>query len=279
MTTNRHVLLWVFLGISGPQICFAQFSPGELSHGHEQLSGMENCTQCHEVARTISNKKCLSCHKDVKAAVDARRGLHSSVTAQQCSACHKEHKGRDARITLIDPKGFDHNVTGFVRTGKHASTDCANCHNRKNIRNPALLAIIAAEGHDTYRGLTRMCVSCHEDKHDNTVGKECQNCHEPSGWSPAKLYDHSTARFKLVGKHTIVECKKCHTGIALKQSGKPLFFTANNHDDCTPCHVSPHRKQFSPNACASCHSPEDWMIPQPGMKLNHDATGFSLEGR
>jgi len=273
----RHAV--VLLGIVVQQTTFAQFSPGELSRAHEQLEGMKNCTRCHEVGATISGAKCLTCHNEIQASLDAKRGYHFNVSSQQCIACHKDHLGKDSRITKFDAKTFDHAQTGFLRKGKHGSTECANCHAKKNIADPAVLAILSKNGRSTYLGLSQDCLSCHTDKHNGTVGRDCSKCHGTTAWSPVAGFDHTKTKFVLDGRHARVACARCHTSLEAKEKNTLLLFTTKNFEDCSPCHATPHGKELSAKACASCHTPEDWKIQRAGAKFNHDLTAFKLVGR
>ena len=257
----------------------AQFSPGELSLAHQHLNGMKNCLECHDAANEITGKKCLLCHKEIQTSLAERRGYHFKVSAQQCIACHREHKGTNNSLAAVDKRTFDHNLTGFVRTGRHATTECSTCHAKKNIVDPQVLEKITRSGRQTYRGLTQACARCHEDRHNNTVGANCQSCHSQNGWSPVSNFDHSRSQFALAGKHTTVPCGKCHRDIDARDRTKPLLFTTMSHDDCTPCHTSRHKKDLAARECSSCHTPEDWRIPKAGATFNHTLAAFRLVGR
>jgi hypothetical protein len=82
-----------------------------------------------------------------------------------------------------------------------------------------------------------------------------------------------------VGKHATVPCGKCHRDMVTKDKTRPLLFTTVNHDDCTPCHTSLHKKDLVARECKSCHTPEDWRIPKEGATFNHTLASFKLVGR
>ncbi len=258
---------------------FAQFSPGELSHAHRQWEGINNCLQCHETGKEISGKKCLTCHAEIRNSLERKRGYHFNVSSQPCVACHKEHLGRDAQTVVFDPRSFDHARTGFVRTGKHASLRCEDCHTTRLLRDAEVKALVAKTGRETFLGLGSTCVSCHEDRHAKTVGAECQKCHSTSAWSPASSFDHTRAAFALAGKHATVACSKCHTSLEQRTAGRPVLFATKEFGDCTPCHASPHRAGFSQQTCRSCHSTEGWHVRTSAGKFNHDLTAFKLVGK
>lgn len=253
---------------------FAQFSPGPLIRGHEKLEGMSHCTDCHEVGKEISGVKCLACHTEIKKELTAKRGYHFAVSEKNCVACHKDHLGKDAQITLVDRVRFDHSKTGFTLTGKHASKKCEDCHTARFIK----VAEIAKKGRKTSLGLNSACVSCHEDVHRGTVGTECNSCHVTTAWKPAPLFDHSRTEFALLGKHRDVGCDKCHNVATTGIDPKMPILATKSFADCTPCHASPHNVKFSSQLCGSCHVPTGWRDVREA-RFNHDITGFRLLGK
>lgn len=257
----------------------SQFSPGDLSRAHKDLEGTTKCATCHEVGKEISGRKCLACHTEVQGALDAKRGFHFNVSGTKCTTCHKEHLGRDAQATVFQKETFDHVATGFALTGKHTSTKCEACHQRKNIRSPQVLEMLARTPRNTFLGLNTACISCHADRHAGRVGEQCQTCHSTAGWTPATGFDHVRTSFPLSGKHANVECAKCHTAIKPGKSGEHVMFSTQAFSDCTPCHTSPHASSaFSSQQCQSCHTPEGWRGGTP-KSFNHEMTSFKLVGR
>jgi len=95
--------------------------PGEVTRAHVKQE--ENCANCHD--RTNARKQsalCLDCHKDVAADVRERHGYHGRMTnagVGECSACHTEHKGREADIVQLGRAQFDHRLTDFALEGVH----------------------------------------------------------------------------------------------------------------------------------------------------------------
>ncbi len=257
---------------------WGQFSPGELSRPHKQLEGINNCLKCHEQGKEITGIKCLDCHGEIKAAIAAKHGYHFNVSSQKCVACHKEHLGRDAQTVIFNRNTFDHSLTGFQRTGKHASVRCEDCHKTSNIKDPDVLSIVRSTNRQTFLGLSRDCASCHNRKHGNKL-EDCQSCHSTAGWSQVKGFDHSTTWFVLRGNHATVECRQCHTDLAAKENRAQLLFATKPFGDCAPCHLSPHSSGFSRQSCNSCHTPEGWRNAGPGGRFNHDLTAFRLTGK
>ncbi len=119
------VLLW-------PTLLWAQglggfVSPGPLAHDHADLDRLTKCTQCHEPGAGVTATRCLACHDNVQAQIDARRGFHANLD-ENCQRCHDDHRGRDFVLVQLDEETFNHQSTGFALRGKHAPIDCIECH-------------------------------------------------------------------------------------------------------------------------------------------------------
>ena len=99
---------------------YSQISPGDLTTAHAKLEGISNCTKCHVLGEQVQVSKCLDCHKEIKALMDANRGYHSSseVKGKNCWSCHSEHHGRNFRIVNFKRDGFDHSKAGFQTNRK-----------------------------------------------------------------------------------------------------------------------------------------------------------------
>lgn len=251
----------------------AQISPGDLTTAHAKLEGLKNCTACHELGQKITNEKCLDCHKEIKLLIEKKLGYHSSpeVSNKLCSKCHSEHNGRSFQIVRFDTEKFNHSVTGFVLYGKHAETDCGKCHRSKFIMNPDL-----KKRKNTYLGLDTNCANCHEDFHQNTLGKNCANCHNTSAFKPAPLFNHDKTKFRLTGLHKKVECEKCHK-TEMRGGKKFTRFAGLAFGNCTSCHSDFHKGKFGTN-CESCHSTAGFKKVRT-ESFDHGKTGYPLLGK
>ncbi len=185
----------------------AQFSPGELTNAHRALEGTSNCTKCHTLGAKISEQKCLSCHKELASRIKSNKGLHASSTfkSKSCVSCHSEHHGRTFESIRFDTKSFDHQKAGYSLVGGHQKIACRECHQAKNIDNPAL-----KKNKNTYLGLQQKCTSCHDDYHQGTLSNSCLNCHQMTSFQKASKFDHAKTSFPLKGKHKEVSCVSCH---------------------------------------------------------------------
>lgn len=126
------------------------------------------------------------------------------------------------------------------------------------------------------------CAGCHtkDDPHTGMFSTDCQACHTPAGWSPARWeeasFDHDAQAFNLAHHRQSFEgnplsCNDCHLGKA--QNFNP--------ETCVSCHsqgqeraafMTQHQEQYG-GECTSCHDGVDRMT---GFK--HEAV-FLLDGR
>jgi hypothetical protein len=175
-----------------------------------------NCKSCH-----VNNvyqgtpRDCYSCH--------AARDAHNGQFGTDCASCHRPTQWQEA--------SFNHNNTAFPLTGNHSTVACQSCH-----------------VNGQYNGTPTDCYSCHaaQDAHGGQFGTNCGACHNPSSWKNA-TFDHNNTSFPLIGKHTNLECQKCH-GNGVYQ-GTPT--------QCSACHEDKHNGENGPD-CGACHTPTDW---------------------
>ncbi len=265
------IFLWLF---TSSYLFFGQLSPGELAEAHKQLEGLSNCTQCHSIGSKVPNQKCLDCHKEIQSLINQRRGYHVSsvVKSKTCIDCHNEHHGRKFDLVRFNKNGFNHNLTGYKLTGKHKSVDCRDCHKPAHIANRKIRNI-----NGTYLGMGHACLSCHEDYHQTTLGKDCTSCHNQNAWDPASKFDHNKAKFKLIGAHQNVDCIKCHK--ETKRNNKDYQqFSGITFSNCTACHRDQHHGSFGYN-CKQCHNENSWVNLNPGIQFDHSKADFPLLGK
>ncbi|MBA4320025.1 MAG: cytochrome C [Flavobacterium sp.] len=229
-----------------------------LSGVHSNLS----CEKCHKqqyIQNTELKKrantylgletKCKNCHED----------YHKNTLGDNCAGCHNLNKFRPANI-------FNHDKAKFPLTGAHKNTSCEKCH-----------AKITDNGKvfQKFTGLSyKNCIDCHKDYHNGKLGTNCQKCHSSSSFRSVSKsqFDHSKTSYPLVGKHTDVECSKCH---GLKLSSKP------KHETCLSCHKDFHIGQLTRNNkiidCIECHT-EKGFTPSLFSIEKHSAAKYKLSG-
>ncbi|HMK39756.1 MAG TPA: cytochrome C, partial [Bacteroidota bacterium] len=266
---SRAGALLALLLLSGPA-ARAQISPGELSSPHASLEGMGNCTRCHDLGKEVANAKCLECHTELRTRVNAGKGFHAGLTAKQCAECHSEHHGRNFTLIRFDRTRFNHDGTGFALEGKHRPLECARCHAQEHITAKDVRANRALLGSGTFMGLPADCNGCHADRHRGQLALECRTCHTTEGWKPAARFVHDRAKYRLTGKHVLVECARCHK--PLPDDVHTVKYSGIAFDRCSSCHADPHRGRFQ-KPCESCHATSGWETGA-ARNFDHAATKF-----
>jgi hypothetical protein len=247
----------------------------ELLGKHKELK----CAKCHTPTKdrviykwsNLTKDKCLACHADFH-----KNNLSQKFKGKDCSTCHTNLAWKIEK--------FEHSVTGYKLKGKHAVTKCFDCHKQeaevlnKNFR---------------WAGLKTQCLSCHKDFHE--YGKhqssrfpapnKCENCHNDTNWKQIVDFQHNRdTRFLITGKHSIVQCNKCHIRPKVEVPPRMYFWKELDTKTCENCHKNPHTKTFSKEflakKCTDCHSPEGWKISPTRTNKNfkHQDTRFPLTG-
>ena len=231
-------------------------SPGPLVRSHAKIEG--TCSDCHvRFDRAGQDGRCTACHKDVGKDLQRKTGLHGKQPAQACRSCHTDHRGRDMNIAPLDTKQFDHKLTNYLLKGKHAGVDCKSCHvPGKN------------SAHTAYRQAPGDCLSCHrkDDKHKNSLGGACADCHTEQSWKEVRL-DHDKTQFPLTGKHIDTRCDSCHKSKVYNEAPTT----------CVGCHrkEDKHKARYG-EKCESCHTTRNWT----GITFKHDTdTHFVLRDK
>jgi len=221
------------------------------------------CAKCHrskiedgllDVASfRLKHEICSDCHKDP----------HSGELNAKCSACHVTQgwRGKDLK--------FDHGSAKFRLDGKHETVKCVKCHRSTMDEGPLDVR--------SFRTKHAICTDCHKDPHYGGLNPKCPVCHVTQGWQGKNLkFNHSSAKFRLDGKHTSVKCEKCHKtripGAALGTAD----FTDLKFGRCDDCHKDPHSGELTAK-CSACHSTQGWRGKD--LKFDHGSAKFRLEGK
>ncbi|MEZ5353829.1 MAG: hypothetical protein R2762_14415 [Bryobacteraceae bacterium] len=222
------------------------------------------CAHCHKAApgadtldakptiqfRGIAFSSCRDCHKDP----------HNGAFPGACESCHTTDGWKRVRMSST----FDHSKTPFPLAGKHSRVECFECHRSVNFKEP-----VAHE----------RCADCHrKDPHRGQFqNQDCASCHNEQDFKPS-LFDlsrHQKSTYPLEGKHTAVECAKCHTPAGAETQYRIA------HGVCADCHRDAHGGQFASRAdggkCESCHN-EHGFKPSSYTMREHRQTRFALEG-
>lgn len=201
---------------------------------------------------------CKSCHAD----------QHAGQFTQSCDQCHTETGWKPATK-------FSHDRSRYPLTGKHATVECASCHN-KNV--PNTKAVL-------YRGLAfSTCNDCHVDSHRGKFTQTCASCHTTLAWQQVsgKEFDHSRTRFPLLGAHGKVKCYDCHAQSprARNASGE-VGFHISRFQACADCHADAHAGQFASRLdkgrCEACHTVDSFKLVTYSV-ADHATSRYPLTG-
>jgi hypothetical protein len=216
-----------------------------------------DCAACHgsqepwQYATTPA--ECGRCHLETYLQTSDPNHVEAGFS-QRCEDCHQ--------VTATSWRGavFSH-PQSFPLVGGHARLACERCH-----------------GGGGYAGLSRACVSCHQQDYLSTSNPNhaasgfptaCETCHTVQAWRPA-TFDHGLTRFPLTGAHTQVDCLRCHEGG--RYAGTP--------SDCYSCHQADYAGTTNPNhqsagfplQCEGCHTTTAW---RPAS-FDHDGRYFPI---
>jgi hypothetical protein len=252
----------------GRNFQIVRFDPDTFNHdltGYrlEGAHAGEDCKSCHKKdyidnAELLKKdftwlgleQSCLTCHAD----------YHQGTLSASCMDCHSyEH--------FSPAPGFDHANTDFKLLGKHAETECVECHEIIE-RNGESFQVFSDVAHAS-------CTDCHEDVHNNKFGQNCTMCHNETSFhqiNDLTNIDHDRTAFPLEGKHKAVDCRDCHN---------EGYLDPVPHNQCLDCHEDFHGGQFIKNGkntdCAACHNMEGFQGSTFTIE-RHNETRFPLEG-
>jgi Class III cytochrome C family len=241
----------VHKGSLGPKCadCHTESSWKEAKFDHDKtrfpLTGKHvdtQCTDCHKkgVDYKEAPRTCIGCHKKDD---DSSKG-HKGQYGEKCDSCHGTKAWK--------PSTFNHDTdTKYALRGKHRNTKCGDCHT----------------GHLYKVEVPTDCYSCHkkDDKHKETLGRDCGACHTERDWKEKAKFDHAKTRFPLLGKHADVKCDACHKSTMFKEAPR----------ECIGCHKKDDKHEGTlGEGCASCHGERDWKTTRG--RFDHDKTEFRL---
>ena len=186
--------------------------------------------------------ECVKCHpkgryKGLKSKGCATADCHTKEHKEQfgkkvCTDCHLD----DASTWKVRRKFSHSRDSSYTLTGAHTRVECAKCH-VNGLYKPITHDSCGTSG-------------CHGDFHKGQFDKKsCTECHNDralSWWVGAKFDHGRDSEFKLNGRHTRVECSKCHPKGRYKGLDSRNCSTAD-------CHNDRHTGQFEEKRCTECH--------------------------
>jgi hypothetical protein len=177
-----------------------------------------DCKDCHTKGYRQGDtpKDCYGCHQNDYAS--AQHPVHNGISTD-CATCHDDAGFRPSRF-----------VHPWPLTGKHAPTQCVQCH----------------QGSPPAWKVSTACADCHAADYakstypgHQTFPKTCTDCHDAQAlaWAPAIEGPHPEAKFPLTApsQHAGAACMDCH---------KPALGAskAGQNTDCIDCHAGSHQR-------------------------------------
>lgn len=254
------------------------YNPGPLStHGDETLGGVTShaeisgdCEACHTAPweSAVMADRCAICHTNIAEQMRDVASMHGTLVHDNpdlgCRHCHPEHRGADAKLTVMEDASFPHDVVGFSLNGHPLTAarvpfTCDDCHHGD-------ITTFAPDS----------CDACHRQMdlgfmtaHTLSFGSACLDCHDGVD-RLGKKFDHNIFSFKLTGRHVGLACVQCHI------DARGLGDFEVTLQDCYSCHHAdePHEGRFGLD-CSQCHTADGWSP----AKFDHNLSVFKLEGR
>lgn len=164
--------------------------------------------------------RCETCHADVHQGQFEQR-------AGGCAACHANESFHALR--------FDHDKDSqFHLSGKHAEVLCVKCHAPDRRGEPM-----------TWRPIDPACDTCHTDAHVGQFpSRGCDDCHGTTDFKKVNfVHRPPNTDFVLEGKHTAVQCAKCHPAVNVGKGVKAQRFKGLPQS-CEGCHADFHQGAF-----------------------------------
>jgi c(7)-type cytochrome triheme protein len=282
-------------------------SSGPLSSHHANLE--TNCAACHQSFGDVASDKCSACHDitgdrgrvfDFSAHYIYRSGnlerrnlAHEEYgnREQACYACHVEHLGRNAQITLV-PDARCKSCHGFG-SFNNGHPEFAFARNKTPDDGNLIFSHIShATEYAKSKDIQQNCLTCHQYQSDGQHFKpidfdqHCAQCHSRdlggfrhkdtgalSTFKNKCAMCHSISRGKIEPvqqeqrvftkaefnhqAHTLVQpCLGCHTEIPITRDmpGSPISdqSTTLNIPKIASCE-SCHNSNLTSNDCATCH--------------------------
>ena len=104
--------------------------------------------------------------------------------------------------------------------------------------------------------------------HGKAFHIDCAQCHTSNSWkvnTTEVKFNHDITDFKLIGQHTVINCKDCHLTLTFKDGRR----------NCVDCHIDAHNQSLGKD-CEKCHTPKTWIISD--VTAMHQKTRFPLLG-
>ena len=223
-----------------------QVSPGQLLAAHGSMA--QNCAACHTPYEGAENSKCISCHANSQALLQRQpTAFHAKIG--NCTQCHFEHQGVNARLVTMD-----HNR--LAQIGFDLMAAAAPGSEQEKLRTQLKGWLKMHEGtlptssHPRVTSLeaTLDCAACHstKDRHKGLFGQSCVSCHGTTQWTIAE-FQHPSPRS--------TDCAQCHQAppshymMHFEMVSKKVAAAGQGNACCEGVQV---------NQCYRCHQTTSW---------------------
>jgi len=224
------------------------------------VHAITDCGACHVGQETNEfagvSQECQICHRSNFESSTNPNHTQAGFSSN-CRQCHQP-VAASWRVTSFKHSG------AFSLRGRHAGTDCAECHITQ------------------YRGTSAECNGCHAQDFNATTNPAhttfgfpttCEACHNDMGWETAQ-FDHLQVSqgFALNGAHGAITCVQCHINNQLQ--GIPRECYGCHQDDYMATTDPSHSQNNFPQTCLTCHNENAW-VP---ATFDHNLSQFPLTG-
>lgn len=274
-------------------------TPISAVHAQEaELLSADDCARCHGDDERSLAMACYDCHEVLAEQLEFGLGFHGHLTevdAKACGSCHIEHAGREFPLVaehsfrkagFATREDFDHPFADYDLDGAHLELACAECHAKAD-------AELLLPGERRFQGLSRECVSCHEESpHEGRMQRACVECHgQERPFAELSTFEHDE-RFPLVGAHAIDDCQACHKpGTSESIEDRASLESLPAVRGCGDCHDFEHQESFLAQAarlieeadddrCTQCHLDSHLSFLDARDELTspwHAASGYPLD--
>jgi hypothetical protein len=225
--------------------------------------------------------KCEGCHPEqlIKGTAGEAGKVYKvlkfkPLKSGECSDCHYEiHKDKLKDNTCRNCHSTEdwikttvkhNNVSDFKLEGQHQDVSCDLCH----LKEKTIAGLKGKEIETQARKLTDIdhnkCNDCHFDIHKKQFqDKKCESCHSVKNKWKQITFKHESDEYKgykLEGRHTEVDCEKCHVRSKIqfaefntKKKASVGKFSDLKSEKCNDCHFDVHLAKFKGNTCKNCH--------------------------
>jgi hypothetical protein len=235
-----------------------------------------DCAACHgQASYKNTPQTCVSCHAEPK--------VHKERYGTACAQCH----GTDGwQVSTVSMAKFDHNLTCYRLSGKHAAVSCKACHVREPLD---MLGSKCGACPEVFKGLPQRCESCHAEPktHVGLYGLNCASCHSTKEWQDVTFrhsfpvshgggqkakscttchpYGASQVSFHRTGDFDSYTCYNCHQHDKAREQLRPSHQKVANLDHCTTCHPAGHGTVRRKTALELPERlvPERWLAVKP----------------